>query len=173
MLRHPVCRDGAQPKYYGGSVWMQSTAVSVFQQSFCTPKRIDAFGPPHKARLHLPWLIWNYFSPSLQNGLPLFGFLVFFRGQYWVVSWYLHFWKGVSCVPFPMSSPVLCVGCWTLHFLFHQVGGGKQRGKKKGRLDPANLLTGRLSREAPWLRSQTFYLWNTCNGSFLSLMTAG
>lgn len=81
VVRHPVCRDGAQPKYYGGSVWMQSTAASVFQQSFCTPKRIDAFGPPHKARLHLPWLIWNYFSPSLQNGLPLFGFVVFFWGQ--------------------------------------------------------------------------------------------
>lgn len=56
---------------------MELIAVSFFQQSFCTPERIDAFSPPHKACLRLPLLIWNFFPPSLQNGLLLLDFLVF------------------------------------------------------------------------------------------------
>lgn len=53
--RHLAQWSGAQPKCHGSSVWTQLTAVSVILQSFCIPEKIDTFGPPHKARLHLKW----------------------------------------------------------------------------------------------------------------------
>lgn len=38
-----------------------------------------------------------------------------------------------SPIPFPVGSPILCICCWTLRFILHQVWDGKQKeGREKG-----------------------------------------
>lgn len=88
--------------------------------------------PSPKVCLHLPWLIWSCFSPSLENGLLLFGFLVSFWGS-GKLCWHLLFWRDESC-SFPLGALLPCAWAAGLCTSTPQLmEGGKQReGRKRG-----------------------------------------